>query len=883
MSQQAGERLQSAEQRLSEATERHRAEMGALRAAHSQQEKVLADHSKEVQSLKNFLQKQSSSERMDHMESALSESITKHTAAIAALRDMHSKQEVAFGKQSHEVDLLRPMQGQMATLAERLRSLEQILGESADGRSEELQSLKMEHLKLEDCISKQARDFASITSHSDKVGERIAYIERLLGDSSAKHAEQVASAHAKMDNMHAALSASLSEVRSANAGLAGDKDKLDTHHASLKERVECIERELSDSASRHAVTLEKAEQLHSRLSACEGHSNTLGRAHADLTREKSSLRESHASMQERLDYIENLLGDSAEKHDRGFQDLKTSHDKHAKELTSIQTTHASHQATMAERLAHLEKLLADSGEKHSSELDALRHGHSKHTEEFRAQAKDFATLKATAAHHDTVSQRLDHLEQRLGDSAEKHSAELAALRTAHSQHESALGKYSKDVDLLKLGNLQHSSLGDRIAHLEQQLGESSEKHSAALETLQSAHSKHAEDSYKQAKEVGALKVAAVQHAAMGNRLDQVEKLLAGAAEKHDEVVAAVHARLDQVHGRIQGCEVHTSGIGDLKKAHASLANEKAILDSHHTSLQERVDHLESLLGDSADRHAKVFERLDEIHGRLSTCEGLGSSLTDLRRAHSSLAGEKATLERHHATFRERLDALENGVGDSAERLARDVEALKAAQPRHEAAVARHGKEVQALRAAMAEQAVAGDRIAGLEELLAQAADRHAEEFTALKDAHTRHEVAISKHAKDIESNGRAVQELLAKEREKREEHHTAVRELTSYLEGLVGESADRQIRELEETKAAHTRLSAEAVAREARQSSVQERVARLERTMGGTPSPVTSPTRHGGSPLGFGFEVRGAQSKLERMSGRLAGVRDAWHQDSSWS
>ena len=55
-------------------------------------------------------------------------------------------------------------------------------------------------------------------------------------------------------------------------------------------------------------------------------------------------------------------------------------------------------------------------------------------------------------------------------------------------------------------------------------------------------------------------------------------------------------------------------------------------DAHHASLAERVDFIEKQLGDSADRHGQELKaahaKLDQLHGRLATCEISHGSLAE---------------------------------------------------------------------------------------------------------------------------------------------------------------------------------------------------------------------------------------------------------------
>merc|ERR1719277_2459592 len=124
-----------------------------------------------------------------------------------------------------------------------------------------------------------------------------------------------------------------------------------------------------------------------------------------------------------------------------------------------------------------------------------------------------------------------------------------------------------------------------------------------------------------------------------------------------------------------------------------------------------------------------------------------------------------------------------------------------------------------------------ERLGQLEGLFGNSSDQQAGELAALREAHARHEAALSKQARYFEDQHRAVQELLAKEKDKREEHHASVRDLVSYLEGAITDRADQHSRELDEARAAHAKLAGESQARDARHESMADRLVRLEKAL----------------------------------------------------
>mmetsp|Transcript_30169 Transcript_30169/g.76232 ORF Transcript_30169/g.76232 Transcript_30169/m.76232 type:complete len:187 (+) Transcript_30169:3-563(+) len=177
-----------------------------------------------------------------------------------------------------------------------------------------------------------------------------------------------------------------------------------------------------------------------------------------------------------MEFLEKLLGDSADKHELAFQALYDAHNqfeakcgKQAKDLDALKALHAHH-ATMAERLDYLEQLLGDSADKHATELAALKAKQAKTADALAKHAKDSS---AALAHHATVGERIDYIEQCIGDSADMHVRQLESLKQAHDNH-------AKDLSLVKdlHGRLssgqkevqaKHLSVAERLEVLERRL------------------------------------------------------------------------------------------------------------------------------------------------------------------------------------------------------------------------------------------------------------------------------------------------------------------------------------------------------------------------------------------------------------------------------
>jgi len=219
--------------------------------------------------------------------------------------------------------------------------------------------------------------------------------------------------------------------------VAEQKASREQNHASLEERVEFIEQQIGDNADGHAKQIEALAANHKKLTGI------LEDLHSKVKGEKGVRYEHHATISERLQYLENFVGESADKHEKYLNDIQKAHSK-LKDLqntmSDTQSTHSDHRATMEERLEFIEKQIGESADmikneagakqalaelqanhkQLSSSLDTL-HGKVKNDKEERQ------------GHHATVAERLQYLENFIGESADKHDKHIKELDSAHAK------------------------------------------------------------------------------------------------------------------------------------------------------------------------------------------------------------------------------------------------------------------------------------------------------------------------------------------------------------------------------------------------------------------------------------------------------------------
>lgn len=107
-----------------------------------------------------------------------------------------------------------------------------------------------------------------------------------------------------------------------------------------------------------------------------------------------------------------------------MQALKAAHEKHANELSNLKGANAHHE-TLKERVDYVEKLLGDSADKHAGELQAPRDAHGKHLKELSP------SRRRTAITRPCRSASANYLEELIGDSAGKHCGNPAKNKYVH--------------------------------------------------------------------------------------------------------------------------------------------------------------------------------------------------------------------------------------------------------------------------------------------------------------------------------------------------------------------------------------------------------------------------------------------------------------------
>ena len=219
--------------------------------------------------------------------------------------------------------------------------------------------------------------------------------------------------------------------------------------------------------------------------------------------------------------------------------------------------------------------------------------------------------------------------------------------------------------------------------------------------------------------------------------DTLRTLLHSEKEARQKHVATLEERLGRLETAMGDTHSkHSLEIEATKAAHQRLSKEQKLRDDKHASIAERLEYLEAKIGDSFDQHERELKaahsKLEQVHTRLSQCEKHGANISELHRSHSTSSQEhKAALAAHSASLGERLDFLEKSLGQSAEKHAKEVDALKAS----------HSRITTETKLRDAHHATVSERLEYIEKMIGDSADKHAKELSAahekIQDMHKR--------------------------------------------------------------------------------------------------------------------------------------------------
>jgi len=281
-----------------------------------------------------------------------------------------------------------------------------------------------------------------------------------------------------------ALQAANEKLSKFHGNMTTEKNMRDQHHSTLDERVCFIEQQMVDSREKAVAAEEgKNKELNGSLKQLHDH----------VKREKEMRDGHYATVSERLDFLEKLVGESADKYAEHVKALQAANEKLNKvhgNMASEKDTRDKHHATLEERVTFIEQQIGESAENNSQALAALANTHKELSGSLsQLHSHVSRERESREGHHATVDERLEYLEKFVGDSAEKHEKHMKALAASHAKLESVSGIISAEQDAR---HKHHATMNDRLDFIEKQIGESAGSVDIHAQTLAAQKISHKE-------------------------------------------------------------------------------------------------------------------------------------------------------------------------------------------------------------------------------------------------------------------------------------------------------------------------------------------------------------------------------------------------------
>jgi len=226
----------------------------------------------------------------------------------------------------------------------------------------------------------------------------------------------------------------------------------------------------------------------------------------EMQQDRGAVDSHHASMAERMDFLEKAFGDSADNHMKELQAMQDAHSKQAQSLQALHGLHA-HSATMEERINYVEKLIGDSADQRIEE------NKGRHVFGIPAAGAILERLRGI--------ERLEGIVNDVQAKHDNHGRALESLKTAHDRHAISMSKYTRDIEQLAdrhNGHAgDHATLAERVGLMEQHTQNGMAMHHATMNERVA--------SLEQAVGVPFLNQGYLRTRSFGERVDGIERAL----------------------------------------------------------------------------------------------------------------------------------------------------------------------------------------------------------------------------------------------------------------------------------------------------------------------------------------------------------------------
>lgn len=386
--------------------------------------------------------------------------------------------------------------------------------------------------------------------------------------------------------------------------------------------------------------------------------DTLVRSSSSIVHHQEAFGIKRASMADKVDYLAKVFGESTEMQAREMESVKTLANEakvHNTRLAvveeQLQRLRAVHPAkecgdsqALEERVRYFEKALTESADRVLGELVSLGDAQSRQAAELEAlrsvcrlQAEGLDIVKSTCNQHSgelevvktsfthlgNMPDRLDYMENVLGEWSNRHIKELAAAHSKVTQLHSRISDEciareatadGEHVQASAVAGLE--AIEERLVYLKRAVDEAGDRQAKGFEERDA------------------------RHAALVRRLERLEMALGRTAEEQARGLEAAHENIEQLAGRLEAAgaaadwpetaeELQATKAAFAKFAsetkareayqsasYAKLAGDFKELELSHSRLVERTASLETSVGQSSGKYAEgllvVHSKMEEL-------------------------------------------------------------------------------------------------------------------------------------------------------------------------------------------------------------------------------------------------------------------------------
>ena len=662
----------------------------------------------------------------------------------------------------------------VAQLEEELLGVRQELDHARrDARSSPFSS---EFLVLREEASAKDKRLRALQEALGRRDSQVAVVKAKLTD----FARQLLEARRDVDHSREQVSDLKGELEAAQGKLQHLFDEVEEHERKHDDDAKGLRKEIADAEARHAearreleaeIASLKAAHTNARESQESEHASSLEALEQKLREQKSQL----------ADVLKSKYGDKLKElqssHGRALASLREEHERDA------QAIHDSYRETAARAAAEAQEVLRQASEKSASALEGANR--QRLAELARAEEKRRADLADSERRHRDDLQAL----------AQKHRAEKELMARDVESSQTRIERISAEFGA-KVQDVVKGLDEERARHQETR-----ERYEQELEALQTAHSKHVEQSEQD--QFSALAGLSRKFREDRTRFMEIER------QKWEETARTLH--LDHARA-LEGIEKQYQDEAVALKA----AHEASLLQRDAEGEQARkleVERARAQIQESFEKtlrgHADELASLRQEHER---------EVSSLRAAHMEALqkrdreSQQAIREAGEAAKTEALDRTDRAREEAAQALASQrreyEEEFTAFEKAHEETVTKLEQAArEALRRADEERDEARSGADGLRAEMAEMDARHRSSSTLADESHKSEVRELTKDFKTRISQLDEEKQFLSSSIEKLKRQSAS--ELTRALDSLAHEkklhqsSQDRYERRLAELNVRH--------------------------------------------------------------------------------